>query len=224
MTDPANATATPEAPAATPPAAPEPGAGLLDAGNTPAAAPPTGLTEQVPNPASVSPEAPGTPEAAPAATAPESYELSLGETPTLADSAVSQVEAHAREHGLSQDAAQATLALADQIAASHVQGAMDAHEVRVEGWEGEIKAHAKFGGPAFEAANIQANRGYQSNVIPEALREMLVAGGYHKHPAVFELMHNIGALTKDDGHYGGDAPTKAGSSMAERMYGDKPKG
>lgn len=217
--------AAPTTPATTPaaPAAPAVAAQAAPAA-TPASPPP-----QVQPAVTTAPAAPVTPaktEAAPS-TAPEKYSAftvpkGLPEGHALAEPVVQSVEKVARTLGLSQERAQT---LVDEVMPSvyrHGQAQLDA---MVKGWETELQNHKTLGGDKLPEARADVKFAIEKLGSPELVAFLESPFKPGQQPAVFEFLHKVAQLLKQDGFVAsrrgpssGADPSTDDAALADRLY------
>lgn len=130
-----------------------------------------------------------------------------------------QLEAFAREHKLSPEAAQKVLEREKAVADS-VQGdfAKKFEELTTKGWLEELKADKVLGGPKYEESRAQANRAWDT--APVELKKMVTDAKLQNNPIIFRLMHHFGARLKEDTFVGG-TNTAAAIPVEQKFYGKK---
>ena len=186
-----------------------------------AAAPPADPTLVIDPAAAAAAAAKSDPAAvAPAAPAvPEKYDLKVPDGTTLAQEAIDEIAAFAREQGLSNEAAQKQLDREVGIRKSIAAGAESQLASYRNAWAEATKADPEIGGPKLEATTQAALRARDHYATP-ALRKMLDDTGYGNHPEVVRLFAKIGTALNEpkipQPGAGGDA---AMPSTAEVLYG-----
>jgi hypothetical protein len=188
MADPVTATATPAAPA-TPPQAAAPQA---------APAPSAGAAPQQPpaGPSLLGTEAPKA-AAEPVKEAPKEIKLTLPKDSVLQQAQVDKIAAFARERGLSQEVAQATLEMQAAQMKEFADGHVKAWNDRVAGWEKELQTHKEFGGEKlkeFDSGASEVVMKYGGEDMMKLLRE----SGYSKNPKVAQFLWNIHKAMRPD--------------------------
>jgi hypothetical protein len=121
--------------------------------------------------------------------APEKYELKLPEDAVVDSEFVKEVEAIARQQGLSNDEAQMLLDQQSEKAAQLVTK-------KAEAWMEQLKTDPELGADLKQTAAL-AQRALE-NFAPPTLRGMLVKSGYGNHPDVVRFLYNIGKKMADD--------------------------
>lgn len=151
---------------------------------------------------------------------PEKYELKLSDGSLLDSKTVDKVAAIARERGLSQEDAQA------QLAVIETQTMNDRNE-RVTEWNESVKADKELGGEHYATTlqSVQRYAGYLKTEYPEVL-ELLERTGYTSHPAVARFLRDQGNRMAEDKHeQGGGRGKRERPPLEERLYGKTtPKG
>jgi hypothetical protein len=109
--------------------------------------------------------------------APEKYELKLPEDAVVDSEFVKEVEAIARQQGLSNDEAQLVTK-------------------KAEAWMEQLKTDPELGADLKQTAAL-AQRALE-NFAPPTLRGMLDKTGYGNHPDVVRFLYNIGKKMADD--------------------------
>ena len=135
------------------------------------------------------------PEAKPVV--PEKYELKLAEGSLLTAEAVQEVEALAREAGLSAEHAQKLLDARESAVQGHIERLTTEHGARVEQWNNELKADPEVGGTKFETSLRNAEK-VLNKFGDEQLRKDLEASGYGSHPGLFKMLARAAAVISDD--------------------------
>jgi hypothetical protein len=190
-------------------------------------------------PATPAPPAPDTPVAPVAPPAPpvvpESYDLKLPENATLAPASLERIAAIARERGLSNEAAQSVVDLANQEAATvrdavladHAPGGA-AWTTTLDGWKAETMADVTLGKtPEERTLAIQKGAAVIDKFAaasPEhgaAMKEFLNTSGLGEKREVVHFMRWLAETAGEAPLVTGTAPSKAPPSLVDVFY---PKG
>ncbi|HPA91874.1 MAG TPA: hypothetical protein PLN35_19130 [Quisquiliibacterium sp.] len=130
--------------------------------------------------------------------APEAYDLKLPEGSLLSADAVQEVEALAREAGLSNEHAQKLLDDRESALAAHVEKVQAEHDHRwKQEWPEAIKNDPEMGGEKYEATVRNAQKVMAKFASP-ALKEALTASGYGNHPEMVRMMSSIAKVISED--------------------------
>lgn len=129
--------------------------------------------------------------------APETYDLKLPEGSLLSAEAVQEVEALARDAGLSNEHAQKLLDARESAVQGHLGKLQTEHVARVEAWNAELKADPEIGGAKFEASLRGAEK-VLNKFGDEQLRKDLEASGYGSHPGLFRCLARIASAISED--------------------------
>lgn len=129
--------------------------------------------------------------------APEKYDLKQPEGSLLSAEAVQEVEALAREAGLSNEHAQKLLDAREAAVSGHLAKLGEEHAARIETWNTELKADPEVGGAKFEASLRGAEK-VLAKFGDEQLRKDLEASGYGSHPGLFKMLARVSAAISED--------------------------
>ena len=172
--------------------------------------------------------APATPApAAPVITAPEKYSAfavpkGLPEGHTLNEGVVQSVEKVSRTLGLTQDRAQA---LVDEVVPSIYRQGQQHLDAMVKDWQSQIQNHKTLGGERLVESQKTVDLALEKLGTPELKQFMDSPFQPGKHPAMWEFLHKVGQLMKQDGFptsgrgpsSGADAPTDD-AALAAKLY------
>lgn len=112
--------------------------------------------------------------------------------------AVQEVEALAREAGLSNEHAQKLLDDRESALAAHVEKVQAEHDHRwKQEWPEAIKNDPEMGGEKYEATVRNAQKVMAKFASP-ALKEALTASGYGNHPEMVRMMSSIAKVISED--------------------------
>jgi hypothetical protein len=158
------------------------------------------------------------PEPAKEPAKPVEIKLTLPKDSVLQQAQVDKIAAFARERGLSQEVAQATLemqaAQVKEVVDGHLQGWKD----RVAGWEKELQANKEFGGEKlkeFDAGATEVVMKYGGDKMMAFLKE----SGYSKHPDVAQFLWNIHKAMRPDKIVAPQAGSTAEKAdLADRLF------
>lgn len=207
-----NAPAAPQPPAADPkPAAPATPPSDPKPAEPPAADPPK--PAEPPKPADPKAEPPKAAEP-PKSQAPEKYDLKLSDGSLLDQKAVDRISAYAREKGLSNEDAQASLAAIETQA-------MQDRNANVTAWNEALKTDKDFGGEHYDAnlVHVQRYSGFLKKEYPEVAAD-LERSGYASKPAFAKFLRDMGAKMAEDKHEPGGGKGKGEKKpLHERLYG-----
>lgn len=211
----------------------------------PAAPPPPPAGDPPPPPPAGDPAAPPPPPddkkkdpPAPPAGAPEKYELKLPENAALTADAIERTAASARSLGLSNEAAQKVLELANAEAVAQRDAFLAAHSPgdpaknippgaewvkQQDAWKAQASADPEIGGTPeqFNASIAAANKAFAQFATP-GFKEHVWKSGLASHPEVVRVFARIGKAMGEGSVVqpgsGGGTPTR---SAAEILYGGK---
>ena len=155
--------------------------------------------------------------AAPAA-APEKYELALPEDSKLQADDVDKIESFAKEHGLSQDAAQALLEHESAIAAARDQAQLDHLKAQSEAWREEVLNDKEMGGEK-AAENIELAHRFAKTYWDDDFIAELDKTGLGNHPGLMKGFYRAGKAMAPDKIRGSGQPGAKKKSTEEVLYG-----
>lgn len=172
---------------------------------------------------------PAKPAAAAAATADAVvYDLKLPANPSLDPASIERTVAIARERGLSNDAAQAALELANTEVAAAVTAYQAAHQpggaewVKQEAaWRDAALADPEIGAgkPELFAARVAVAEKAFTKFASPAFIEMMTKSGFASHPEVVRVFAKIGeAMGEGALAINGASPTLTAGRAEDRMY------
>lgn len=158
--------------------------------------------------------------------APEKYEaFKLPEGVKLEDAQVAELQAHAKDLGLTQEQAQKVVDRELKVRGDVSAAAQTEFKSTVAKWADDARADKEIGGDKLAATLASAKRGLDAvstNAKLPELKTMLDATGFGNHPAVIKLFQYVDSLTANDGKFlaGGKATPAADSEAARtsRMY------
>lgn len=157
---------------------------------------------------------------------PEKYELKLPEKSLLQPLHVQDVEAFAKEKGLSQEEAQRILDRESNAVSAYIglhQKGGAAYEAQVADWKKQAAADPELGGTEDRLRETaeHARRGLEKSASP-ALRELLEESGWAHHPEFLRHFSFIGRSMADDKLVkAGAPPGPPPMSDEELFYGKK---
>lgn len=123
--------------------------------------------------------------------APEAYtDFALPEGVALDDEVMREFTGLAKEHNLTQEAAQKFVALGAKMSQKSATSLQDGVAQMRDGWLADSKADKEFGGEAYEANVAQARTVFQQFGTPE-LAEFLNASGIGNHPEMIRWAHRV---------------------------------
>jgi hypothetical protein len=141
------------------------------------------------------------------------YDLTAEGAP---ESAVSSVIAYAKEHGLSNEQAQAQLSREVALEAAARKSAVDELESTKADWAEQTRSLPDIGGDNYETSLRMAKEALQfANV--EGFSEFLEETKLGNHPMMFQFLHKFGLAMQDDTTLIGKE-AQAPKSTAEIMY------
>ncbi len=160
-------------------------------------------------------------EPAPAKAADEAVklELKIPDGTKLQDADVDKIESFAKEHGLSQDAAQALLEHESATAAAREQAQLDHLKAQSDAWKEEVLADKEMGGDN-AAENIELAHRFAKTFWDDSFIEELEKTGLGNHPGLMKGFFRAGKAMAPDKIRGSGVP--AGSkkkSTEEVLYG-----
>lgn len=146
--------------------------------------------------------------------------LELGEKSVLDATALADVQAVAKEMGLSTEQAQKLLDHREQAAVKQ----REAWTQQTQKWVDEVKADKEVGGQAFDA-NIALARGVIEKYGTPEFKAALNETGLGNHPELVRFMVKIGRASSEDGKLiNGNPAAGANRTLAETMYPDMKPG
>lgn len=156
--------------------------------------------------------------------APEKYEaFKLPDGAKLEDAQVAELQAHAKDLGLTQEQAQKVVDRELKVRADVSAAAQTEFKTTVAAWADQARADKDIGGDKLPAVLASAKRGVDTmEAQVPGLKLILDSTGFGNHPVAIKLFQKIGAMTSDDGKFlaGGKAAPAANSeaAVASRMY------
>ncbi|OAN56931.1 hypothetical protein [Sphingobium sp. TCM1] len=173
-------------------------------------------------PEAADPEEPGTP------VVPEAYDLTAPEGMAIDPALLEEATPIFREIGLSNEAANKVLPLAQSLMTkSHeaaVQSMIDAGAQQRKAWLDEAKADPEIGGGKWDATLHSAAKALDALGYPEGspFRAALTETGFGNHPEMIRAMAKVGAMVGEDGDFiRSDAGVKVEETREQRWYGSK---
>ena len=150
---------------------------------------------------------------------PDSYALTVAEGVELPDNVVPDIEAFAKEHGLSQEAAQALLDRTAESGAAQAEAEAKAQADQTTAWLEESKQAfgAEFDQKVTHAKAVIDRFG------SDALKDILNESGLGNQREIVGLLASIGAAMAEDSFVTGGAQGSTERSPAQKMYPDQGK-
>lgn len=158
--------------------------------------------------------------------APEKYEpFKLPDGVKLEDAQIADLQATAKDLGLTQDQAQKLVDRELKVRGEVSTAAQTEFKSTIAKWADDARADKDIGGDKLAATLASAKRGLDAastNAKLPELKTMLDSTGFGNHPAVIKLFQYVDSLTANDGKFlaGGKATPAADSEAARgsRMY------
>lgn len=183
-----------------------------------------GTEAGAPDPAKVAADAAAAEAAKGKTGAPEKYEaFKLPEGAKLDDATVADLQATAKDLGLSQDQAQKLVDRELKVRADVGAAAQTEFKATVAKWADDAKADKDIGGDKLPTTLASAKKGVDAmeSQVP-GLKQILDATGFGNHPVAIKLFQKIGGMISEDGKFiqGGAKPADKNSeaAVASRMY------
>ena len=145
------------------------------------------------------------------------YELKLGENALINETAIDRIKEIAQQHELSNEAAQATLDLADALLVEAKADSQKEWDNVVAGWGQEVENHPQLGGEHLAQTDRLATM-FVQKYGPDGFLEYLVQGGFNKNPMLIETFVNAAKATLPD-----QKPTENGDSIPSKEVDDSPE-
>jgi hypothetical protein len=146
------------------------------------------------------------------------YELKLPEGSPLAAEDLERIATFAKEHGLSDKAAQAVVDRESKLLTEHADSQKKVFESETADWEKRSKEDKEFGGD-----NLKSNTELAKRVIQrygsEALVKGLEATRFGNHPELIRMLVRIGKAMTDDQLVQPGKGSAAKKEMADIFYG-----
>lgn len=159
------------------------------------------------------------------------YALTIPKDSVLEAKAVESVMAFAKEHHLTNEAAQKALERENAAVAADRTRQTEANveafgKLARETWPGEIKADKEFGGDKYDATLVEVKRAAEKYITPEE-KEILNSTGWGNHPLLVKFFARVGrAMANDTLTMGGGAGAGQRDTTLEgraaRLYPEKP--
>jgi predicted XRE-type DNA-binding protein len=153
----------------------------------------------------------------------EPVELKLPEGSILEASAIDDVKAFAKEHGLSGKQAQALLEKQNAAVSQFQSKEVEKFEQTKASWIDASKADKEIGGENFSKAAEFAKRAYDQFATPE-FKTLLQKTGAENHPEFVRVFYRIGKLTSDSEFRGGGGKPSNEPRAADVIFGEKSGG
>lgn len=156
--------------------------------------------------------------------APEKYEaFKLPEGVKLDDAQVADLQATAKDLGLSQDQAQKLVDRELKVRADVGAAAQIEFKSTVAAWADQARADKDIGGDKLSGVLASAKKGVDTmEAQVPGLKQILDSTGFGNHPVAIKLFQKIGAMTGEDGKFlqGGAkaADRNSEAAVAGRMY------
>jgi len=158
------------------------------------------------------------------------YELQLPEGSKLSQPEVEEVTSFAKEHGFSQEQAQAILEFQSKVNGQIMENAQTlvleqaekTNQANADKWLVEVKDHPELGGDNFKATAEKMKR-FSDAYVPQEMKDFLNQTGYGNNPAVAQLFSKLYdelGLGEDSTVHGSTGQSKSNKSRAERLYGE----
>ena len=155
---------------------------------------------------------------------PEKYELKLPEGSLLSAEAIERSAAFAKEHGLSNEAAQAALDRESNALSSYAESQKESWNKETVAWLETSKADKELGGEEF-GKNAELAKRVVTRYGTEEFAKGLTETGFGNHPELFRFVLRVGKAMGDDQLVlpGSQAAAET-KDMADLFYGGtKPK-
>lgn len=154
--------------------------------------------------------------------APEEYsDFTVGEDVVLDPEILDEFKAVAKATNLSQEKAQEFVGLAEKLATSWTEKAIEAHNAQRESWRESVKTDPEIGGAKLNETLAGAKAVRDAFGTPE-LTEVLNTYGLGDHPAVIKFFHNVRGAVSEDFLVKDGKPNRE-KSAAELFYGETMK-
>lgn len=162
-------------------------------------------------------------------TAPDKFDLKIPEKAIISQDHVERIAAFAKEHGLTNDKAQAILERDNQLLAEDRARMLKEQETSMskmqEGWLTTAKADKEFGGEQFDKNIELARRVLGKYGTPEfnAILTDPKQGMFGNHPELVRVLVRIGKAMGEDSFVnpGANGGNKNSESFADKFYGKK---
>lgn len=149
----------------------------------------------------------------------EDYKLSRGEEDFIMQERVDEIEAWAKERGLSKEVAQEIVDRENAFLKVFTDNQETARQELIGKWAKQCEEHETLGGDNFKANQALAQQAVK-RFVPDRIRKDMVKSGLADNPDYFEVFVNIGKAMQGDSIVMGDnQPSGQKTSMAERFYG-----
>ena len=153
----------------------------------------------------------------PAPDAPKAVELKLADGSLLSADAGTGIVDLAKEHGLSQEAAQAVYDQTNTAVGAYHEQLLAEHDEQTKAWGVEASQDPEIGGDGFKENIARINELYK-RFAPEGLTEALDESGYGNNPKVLKFLHRIAKGSAPDKHVRGGAPVESEKTVAEKLF------
>lgn len=152
----------------------------------------------------------------------EEFKLELSEESILEQAlgkeVLKEVEAFAKENGLSNEAAQAMLKREEAMLQKLQDANAEAFDNRVESWRQDVLADKQLGGENFEKTKLDAQKAVK-HFGDEDFIKILNETGYGNNPSVVRFLANIGALMQNDSLIASGKEQPGEKPLHEYFYG-----
>ena len=146
---------------------------------------------------------------------PEKYEaFTMPEGYKLDEGMQANVEAFAKENGLSQENAQKVIDMGVEHMESLKKANDSAFEKMQSDWRSEIKGDAELGGANLLATQNRANRALAKYGTPKLVEE-LKRSGYNNNPELVRLLSRVDKATGEDTAPNGNGGSPEGSKLTD---------
>lgn len=148
------------------------------------------------------------------------YELKVPEGSSLSEESVKEIEAFAKEHAITPEAAQKLLEREDSILKTFVEAQFEIAKNQSLQWQEQVKADKILGGENIKQTAFYAEKAL-SVFGDKEIRTLLQESGYGNHPAAVRFFRKVGlSMAPDTFEKGGGMPVEK-KSVEEILYGSK---
>jgi hypothetical protein len=152
--------------------------------------------------------------------APDKYEFEVDEDSLITDAHLDQIAKYAKEHKLSQEAAQKVVDLQAETLKTQRQSLQDEYKRTTETWLGAAKADKEIGGDAFNR-NVEISRRVVDRFASPEFKKALNETGFGNHPELLRTFVRIGQAMAEDTLVVQGATSSKTRSMEDVFYGSK---
>jgi len=152
--------------------------------------------------------------------APDKYEFEVDEDSLITDAHLDQIAKYAKEHKLSQEAAQKVVDLQAETLKTQRQSLQEEYKRTTETWLGAAKADKEIGGDAFNR-NVEISRRVVDRFASPEFKKALNETGFGNHPELLRTFVRIGQAMAEDTLVVQGATSSKTRSMEDVFYGSK---